>query len=485
MPLPNPFRRQSDRPSLRERAADLRANLGRPAPEPKHLPAPGSDEAMAAYRAAYREETTRSQAVMEGYPDLRRASSEWWTADTLSKAMEAGEITPAECARLYPRATERELRLAQIAHELNLGALHAAAFAGDYSAAGTAPESAPVFGPMAEATKAAAADALSGFGISTPLRRAIVAHERATVAMLTEPDESNETTDRMSAAVERTGEAIRAVPAVSLADVRAKLTMLLPEILPDVNGSAPTAFLENIRADVNQLTAQTAEVMSPHLLTSAILDLWSVWTVDSGEGEGENEAFERLEDHRSTLIDAADTLPLSREAIMPKALALAWIMYGALWRPSRPRDRYTTDGRLALDIHAVAKGLQHSVSRPTAPAAPKVTVVVTVDFAAAPIGTLGLIAHTMGHLAAVAHALSSSSDGCAPLSYLLTSLAEEFDAVQDGAEAELQRRQPTGLEERRAQLAAVADRIIWNGDESETAVFIQDLAAWAADQARR
>ena len=32
---------------------------------------------------------------------------------------------------------------------------------------------------------------------------------------------------------------------------------LLPEILPDVNGSVPTAFLENIREDVDRLAQQT------------------------------------------------------------------------------------------------------------------------------------------------------------------------------------------------------------------------------------
>lgn len=43
-------------------------------------------------------------------------------------------ISPAECARLYPLATKRELRMAQIEHELNLRALHALAFANEYPA---------------------------------------------------------------------------------------------------------------------------------------------------------------------------------------------------------------------------------------------------------------------------------------------------------------------------------------------------------------
>lgn len=46
--------------------------------------------------------------------------------------MERGELTPAEGAGLYPLATERELRMAEIAPELQLGALHALAFADRY-----------------------------------------------------------------------------------------------------------------------------------------------------------------------------------------------------------------------------------------------------------------------------------------------------------------------------------------------------------------
>jgi hypothetical protein len=134
MPLSNPFRRAADRPTLRERAAALRSRLGPPtaeAPAPVTMPEPGSAEAMAAFHAACHEHTIRTEFA-NGYPDLKRTSLEWWTADSLSKAMESGEITPSECARLYPLATEGELRMAEIEHELKLGALHALAFADSY-----------------------------------------------------------------------------------------------------------------------------------------------------------------------------------------------------------------------------------------------------------------------------------------------------------------------------------------------------------------
>lgn len=132
MPLSNPFRRTADRPSLRERAAALRASFSPTAPASVALPAPGSEEAIAAFHAACHQDTIRSQGIIDGYPESKRNSLEWWTADSLAKAMETGEIMPAECARLMPRATERELRMAEIHHDLNLGALHALAFANSY-----------------------------------------------------------------------------------------------------------------------------------------------------------------------------------------------------------------------------------------------------------------------------------------------------------------------------------------------------------------
>lgn len=51
------------------------------------------------------------------------------------RAMEDGEITVAEFARLQPIASERELRLAEIAHELRSGELFALAHADEYPVA--------------------------------------------------------------------------------------------------------------------------------------------------------------------------------------------------------------------------------------------------------------------------------------------------------------------------------------------------------------
>ena len=140
-------------------------------------------------------------------------------------------------------------------------------------------EPSPMFVEIADSTRAAATDALSDVRVSPELRNAVEAHRNATLAMLLETDDSNEATDARSAVVEETGAALRAVPARSLAEVRCKLAFLLPEILPDVNGSVPTAFLQNICKDVDRL-AQRPEASSqvaPSLV--GMLDLASA-TID-------------------------------------------------------------------------------------------------------------------------------------------------------------------------------------------------------------
>ena len=113
-----------------------------------------------------------------------------------------------------------------------------------------------LFVTIADGARSAADDALSDNRVSLDLRKAVEAHRDATVAMLLEPDLSDEASNARCGVVEQTGAALRAVPARSLVDVRCKLAFLLPEILPDVNGSVPTAFLENIREDVDRLAKQ-------------------------------------------------------------------------------------------------------------------------------------------------------------------------------------------------------------------------------------
>lgn len=133
--LKNLIRRDPETPSLRERAADLRASLShvgsQPRSKPQPLPAPNSEEAKAAFRAACHEHSVRTRDLLAP-PGLMHPTGGTWTAAAIGKALETGELTPAECARLYPLATERELRMAEIEHELNLGGLFALAYADEY-----------------------------------------------------------------------------------------------------------------------------------------------------------------------------------------------------------------------------------------------------------------------------------------------------------------------------------------------------------------
>jgi hypothetical protein len=125
------IRRDASTPSLRERAASLRASVSARTVRPRPLPAPGSEEAKAAFLSACREHSIRTNPP-GGWPDLTREGERIWTRHDLGKAMDTGEITPFEYARLYPLASERELQIETVGHDLNLGSLFALAYADEY-----------------------------------------------------------------------------------------------------------------------------------------------------------------------------------------------------------------------------------------------------------------------------------------------------------------------------------------------------------------
>jgi hypothetical protein len=112
-------------------AATLRASIDQRPVGPQASLAPGSEEAKAAWRAACHEHSIRT-VPLQDCPDLMRTEQDVWSTESLMRAMTAGEITVAEYARLYPIASERELRFAQISHELNIGGLFALAYADEY-----------------------------------------------------------------------------------------------------------------------------------------------------------------------------------------------------------------------------------------------------------------------------------------------------------------------------------------------------------------
>ncbi|MGE8131590.1 hypothetical protein ACQKQD_31985 [Methylobacterium sp. NPDC080182] len=132
--LSNLFRRGSVRPSLKDRAAGLRASLGTLRNPATLQLAPGSAEAKAAWRAACHQHSIRA-LPLHNCPELDHPAGGVWTTRELMRAMEAGEITVTEFARLQSIASERELRFAEITHELRIGELFALAHADEYPVA--------------------------------------------------------------------------------------------------------------------------------------------------------------------------------------------------------------------------------------------------------------------------------------------------------------------------------------------------------------
>ncbi|WP_415623873.1 hypothetical protein, partial [Methylobacterium mesophilicum] len=120
------------------------------------------------------------------------------------------------------------------------------------------------------------------------------------------------------------------------------------------------------------------------------------------------------------------------------------------------------------------------------PSPPKSDIGDQVDFASTDINELRAVHERMRELSSVAYAMSCMeccSDNAA--GRLLHWLADELTTVEGKAAAEMQSRRPAAFWDRKIRLGLVAERIIENGDDAETAGFIQDLAAWAAEQARR
>lgn len=92
-------------------------------------------------------------------------------------------------------------------------------------------------------------------------------------------------------------------------------------------------------------------------LVDDLLSAWCEWTATAGMGDSPEEeaAWERNSQIRDRLIDTADALPATAENVPAKAVALAWISYVELWFKDKQRQDYATNGRLALDIHAAAQ----------------------------------------------------------------------------------------------------------------------------------
>ena len=151
---------------------------------------------------------------------------------------------------------------------------------------------------------------------------------------------------------------------------------------------------------------------------------------------------------------------------------------GAAWAEFHRR---VSPGTKVEDIRRIRRELHLDT---LSPALPRSNIVDQVDFASADIDELRALHERVRELSNVAYGMASQ--GCCEgnaAGSLLHWLADELTTVEGHAGAELQRRQPTGFWDQRTRLGAVAERIIQNGDVTETATFIRELATWAAEQA--
>ena len=128
------LRHDESKPTLRQRAASLKASAARVLRMSNpSLPAPGSEKAKALFHAASSEFDRRAFGGTQRLTDvlMRQDGSGCWTKRGLGLALEEGSITVAEYVRLHPLAAEREAVMDETARSLNLAVLHALAYGSD------------------------------------------------------------------------------------------------------------------------------------------------------------------------------------------------------------------------------------------------------------------------------------------------------------------------------------------------------------------
>ncbi|SEP09621.1 hypothetical protein SAMN02799625_04658 [Methylobacterium sp. UNC300MFChir4.1] len=402
---------------------------------------------------------------------------------------------------LRERAAELSADLARVSHHLAPEAVvpgpPAAQHIRSPSTASPSIEPSPVFVAIADATRAAAVDALSDARVSLELRRAVEVHRDATIAMLLCPDESNEANDPLCAAVEASGANLRSVPARSLADVRCKLALLLPEILPDVNGSTPTAFLQNIREDIDRLSIAAPDTSYPAPtadsqteLPEAIIQGWAAWGATLGacndEGEG-SDAYNRACERRNDLLETAESLPATMENIQAKALARLWLDWAEDERPGQPRETFRFAGRLAYDVNAAIMGQPVAASPPRPSGSDVISLVGMLDLASASLEDLQALRDVADLVGGVAYA-TVWTDRCRAhgpaaehnaAGKLMQWLGEALTDVETAAEKEASRRVPDNRNDRETRLSMLAAGIIDNGDPESIEELACELLAHA------
>lgn len=124
---------------------------------------------------------------------------------------------------------------------------------------------------------------------------------------------------------------------------------------------------------------------------------------------------------------------------------------------------------------------------------PAISIADRINFASVTMTELRVIHEKMQSLSDVAYAMASQGCCAAARSGLMVEynaagdllhwLGDALTEVESRAAVEMTRRRPTSLDDQETRLAAIAGRVICNGDNDETAALIQDLTAFAIQQA--
>ncbi|MCJ2136692.1 hypothetical protein MKK69_22020 [Methylobacterium sp. J-026] len=111
------------------------------------------------------------------------------------------------------------------------------------------------------------------------------------------------------------------------------------------------ALEEVFGAIADSLSGVMATAAVPNRLATDILDGWASWGATLSDAWTKPN-FDRETERRNSLLDAAHALPATPEAIIPKALACAWMEWVAVDRPGQPRDAYGFADQITFDLHA-------------------------------------------------------------------------------------------------------------------------------------
>ncbi|MCJ2093988.1 MULTISPECIES: hypothetical protein [unclassified Methylobacterium] len=234
-------------------------------------------------------------------------------------------------------------------------------------------------------------------------------------------------------------------------------------------------------------------------LSAKILALWPAWAAHTGD-DGTDEqtaAYEAMQERRFALLHAADALPVTVNNILPKAIALAWLHYVNEWRLGQKREDYSTDGRLAIDIHmaALAQGdLPKRVNQ-----RPELDLVGMLDLASASLEDLQSLHDLSDRVSSFAYALVWTSrchtrgwdeskhpgDQYNAAGKLMQWLGDALTDVETAVDKEAARRLPDNASDRETRLSMLAVQTIDNGDPEAIEAFARELLAHAAAERAR